>query len=134
MKLSTKSRYGLNALYHLAVKNDSMSLKELAAATLVPQPYLEKVLGIMRRGGLVKTSRGATGGYEIAKDPKDITIGDVLRVLEKDLVFSDCAKSGVCHNAACPNKGIFKYIYDSLNGVLDSITLLDMIVKGEIYG
>lgn len=134
MKLSTKSRYGLNALYHLALSDGTMTLKELSSATLVTQPYLEKVLGIMRRGGLVKTSRGTSGGYEIAKPPKEITIGDVLRVLEKDLVFSDCAKSGKCANSACPNKSIFKFIYDSLNNVLDSITLQDMIEKGEIYG
>ena len=130
MKLSTKSRYGLNALYHLAKSSHTMTLKELSTATLVTQPYLEKVLGMLRRGGLVKTSRGTTGGYEIAKDPCDITIGQVLRVLEKDLVFSDCAKTGKCDNTACPNKNIFKVIYDNLNDVLDSITLQDMI-KGE---
>lgn len=134
MKLSTKSRYGLNALYHLALTNETMSLKELSNVTLVTQPYLEKVLGMLRRGGFVKTSRGTTGGYVIAKDPKEITIGEVLRVLEKDLVFSDCAKSGKCSNTACPNKNIFKVIYDNLNDVLDSITLHDMINnKGENY-
>lgn len=131
MKLSTKSRYGLNALYHLAQRGDTMTLKELSSVTLVPQPYLEKVLGMLRRGGLVKTSRGMSGGYEIAKAPADITIGDALRVLEKDLAFSDCAKSGKCTNKACPNKSIFKLIYDSLNAVLDSLTLQDMIEKGE---
>ena len=111
-----------------------MTLKELANVTLVTQPYLEKVLGMLRRGGFVNTSRGTTGGYVIAKEPKNITIGQVLRVLEKDLVFSDCAKSGKCNNSACPNKSIFKIIYDSLNDVLDSITIEDMIKnKGEIY-
>ena len=127
MKLSTKSRYGLNALYHLALTKETMTLKELSNVTLVTQPYLEKVLGMLRRGGFVNATRGTAGGYVIAKDPKDITIGEVLRVLEKDLVFSDCAKSGKCTNVACPNKSIFKVIYDNLNNVLDGITLQDMI-------
>ena len=134
MKLSTKSRYGLNALYHLALREETMSLKELSAITLITQPYLEKVLGMLRKGGFIKTTRGTSGGYEIAKSPKDITIGEVLRVLEKDLVFSDCAKSGKCANKACPNKNIFKIIYDNLNSVLNGITLQDMINnEGEIY-
>ena len=132
MKLSTKSRYGLNAMYHLAVNNseEPMSLKQLADETKVTQPYLEKVLGILRRRGLIETTRGVNGGYKIAKSPDEITIGEVLRALEKDMVFSDCAKTGACSNKNCPNKGIFKVIYDNLNSVLDGITLKDMI-EGE---
>ncbi len=132
MKLSTKGRYGLNALYHLA-QNDGklMSLKELSECTLVPQPYLEKLLGLLKKGGLVTSVRGVQGGYKLALDPKDISIGVALRSLENGLVFTDCAKSGTCANLNCPNQGIFKVIYDNLNDVLDSITLLDMIQKNK---
>lgn len=131
MKLSTKSRYGLNAMYHMAINDSSqpMSLTELAKQTKVSQPYLEKVLGQLKRKGLLISARGVQGGYNLKKDPKDTTIGEILRALENDLVFSDCARSGKCNNLNCPNKGIFKTIYDRLNSVLDEITLQDMITN-----
>lgn len=129
MKLSAKGKYGLNAMYYLALKKDDelLTLKDLSKKTSVTQPYLEKILGILRKKGLVKTARGVMGGYALSKHPKDITIGQILRALESDLVFVDCAKTGKCANANCPNKNIFKVIYDKLNDVLDNITLQQMI-------
>lgn len=135
MKLSSKGRYGLNAMYHLALSNSSepVSLTELAKQTNVTQPYLEKVLGLLKKKGLVEASRGVQGGYKLAKEPSNITIGEILRALENDLVFSDCVRSDKCSNLNCPNKGIFKVIYDRLNSVLDELTLQNMIDnKGEV--
>ena len=133
MKLSSKSRYGLNAMYHLALIDDYVSLTELSKQTNVSQPYLEKVLGQLKKKKLIDTLRGVQGGYKLTKDPKEITIGEVLRALENDLVFSDCARAGKCNNLSCPNKGVFKVIYDRLNSVLDELTLQDMINnKGEL--
>ncbi len=136
MKLSTKSRYGLNAMYHLATSNNNgvVSLKELSVKTQVTQPYLEKVMGILRKGKLVTTTRGVMGGYKLAKSPSEITIGEILRILEKDLIFSDCVNSQKCTNRSCPNKNIFNLIYVKLNNVLDEITLQQMIDnQGECY-
>ena len=133
MKLSSKSRYGLNAMYHLALVDDYISLTELSKQTNVSQPYLEKVLGQLKKKKLIDTLRGVQGGYKLTKNPKEITIGEVLRALENDLVFSDCARAGKCNNLSCPNKGVFKVIYDRLNSVLDELTLQDMIDnKGEL--
>lgn len=134
MKLSTKGRYGLNAMYHLALSGDKqMSLKELSEVTAVPQPYLEKLLGMLRKSGLVSTTRGAFGGYKLSNSPDSITIGQILRSLENGLIFTDCANSGKCGNLNCPNQSIFKLIYDKLNDVLDNLTLSDMIKnKGDI--
>ena len=129
MKLSTKSRYGLNAMYHMAIKSkdEPISIAELSKLTNVSQPYLEKVLGTLKQKGLLNSVRGVQGGYTLIKEPKDTTIGEILRALENNLAFSECARSGKCNNLNCPNKGIFKIIYDKLNGVLDEITLQDMI-------
>ena len=129
MKLSTKSRYGLNAMYHLAISSNDepMSIAELSKLTNVSQPYLEKVLGTLKQKGLLVSVRGVQGGYRLVKKPKDTTIGEILRALENNLAFSECARAGKCNNLNCPNKGIFKIIYDKLNCVLDDITLQDMI-------
>ena len=135
MKLSSKSRYGLNAVYHLAREgsNEYISLTELSKRTNVTQPYLEKIMGILKKKGLIETNRGVQGGYKLINHPQEVTIGQIIRALENDLVFSDCARSGKCNNFNCPNKGIFKVVYDRLNSVLDEITLQDMIEnKGEI--
>ncbi len=135
MKLSSKGRYGLNAMYHLALSKSTepVSLTELAKQTNVTQPYLEKVLGLLKKKGLVEASRGVQGGYKLAKEPSNITIGEILRALENDLVFSDCVRSDKCNNLNCPNKGIFKVIYDRLNSVLDELTLQNMIDnQGEV--
>ena len=129
MKLSTKSRYGLNAMYNLAIRNNNepISITELSKVTNVTQPYLEKVLGTLKQKGLLDSVRGVQGGYKLVKDPKETTIGEILRALENNLAFSECARAGKCNNLNCPNKGIFKIIYDKLNGVLDEVTLQDMI-------
>lgn len=135
MKLSTKGRYGLNAMYHLACsENNLMSLKDLSEATSVPQPYLEKLLGILRKDGLVTTVRGVQGGYKLSDKPENITIGQILRSLENDMVFTDCGKNKNCQNFNCPSQNIYKVVYDKLNMVLDQLTLKDMLkkYKGEI--
>lgn len=129
MKLSTKGKYGLSAMYYLAQQSqvEPTTLRELSEKTSVSQPYLEKVMGLLRANGLVNTTRGVMGGYTLAKEAKEITIGEILRALESDLAFSACAKTGKCANAKCPNKSIFKVVYDKLNDVLDEITLQQMI-------
>ena len=135
MKLSSKSRYGINAMYHIAINNsrDYISLTELAKITNVSQPYLEKVMGALKQKGLIDANRGAQGGYKLNSNPSDITIGQILRALENDFAFTSCARSGNCTNLNCPSKGIYKTIYDRLNSVLDEITLKDMIDnKGDI--
>lgn len=130
MKLSTKGRYGLNAMYHLACSESNlMSLKDLSEATSVPQPYLEKLLGILRKDGLVKTVRGVQGGYKLSDKPENITIGQILRSLENDMVFTDCGKNKNCQNFNCPSQNIYKVVYDKLNMVLDQLTLKDMLKK-----
>ena len=135
MKLSSKSRYGLNAMYHLALNNNDeyLNLTELAKRTNVSQPYLEKVMGMLKQHGLIDTNRGVQGGYKLVHHPNKTTIGQILRVFESDLVFVDCSRSISCTNFNCPSKGIYKTIYDKLNTFLDELTLQDLIDnKGDI--
>ena len=134
MKLSSKSRYGLNAMYHLAIENETyVSLTELAKRTNISQPFLEKVLAELKKDGLVNSTRGSQGGYVLSRKPIDITVGQILRTFEKDLIIINCSGKNPCTNFNCPSKGIYKVIYQRLNNVLDEITLQDMIDnKGDI--
>ncbi len=114
-------------MYFLAVEPDSVNtLSELSKKTGVNAPYMEKILGILKRKKLVKTVRGANGGYTVARDPKEITIGEILRSLEGNLYLADC-NSGIC-TKSCPTKRIFEYIYREINDLLDKKSLYEMVL------
>lgn len=85
--ISTKGTYGLAAICELSkhVGESPMQIKEIAFNANIPQNYLEQLLGKLRRAGIVKSIRGAKGGYELAKNPKEIKVLDILIALEDDL-------------------------------------------------
>lgn len=89
--ISTKGTYGLAAICELSKhKEDSpMQIKEIALNANIPQNYLEQLLGKLRRAGIVKSIRGAKGGYILARSPEEIKILDILMALEDDLKIVD---------------------------------------------
>lgn len=132
MKLSTKGRYGLKAMYYLAkFQNEKqvISISELSKLTQTSDAYLEKIMSKLKKNLLVKSYRGASGGYVLARDAKKITIGEVLNVLEDGLLVSDCTTK--CTEKTCPNKNIFKFIDCEINKVLNKITLKQMVEGKE---
>lgn len=132
MKLSSKTHYGLMAC-HILGKNYpdvAVSASLLESYISVSGKYLEKIMRMLSNRGIVTASRGANGGYFLAKSPKDITIGDIVRTLEDDMEIIECVKSGgKCK--CCPSSGVWKKLYDGINAVLDGMTLEQMI-NGEI--
>ncbi len=131
MKLSTKGRYGLKAMYYMAVSPQELfNLKDLCAKTGVTEAYLEKLLGVLRKAGLVDASRGVKGGYRLSKEPSDITIWQILSTLEGDLYVADCA-NGQCNKKLCPNKTIFSTIYQQISQVLKQMTLQEFVDKNK---
>ena len=84
MKISTKGRYGLRMMTDLAVYYDQglVPLKEIAARQEISEKYLEQIMMQLNRSGLVRSVRGAQGGYTLARPPREITVGMVLRVME----------------------------------------------------
>ena len=89
MKISTKGRYGLTIMIELAKKHGEgpISLKSIAQANDLSEHYLEQLIAPLRNAGLVKSIRGAYGGYILADKPSKITAGDVIRVLEGPLLL-----------------------------------------------
>ncbi|RXK06656.1 RrF2 family transcriptional regulator [Halarcobacter bivalviorum] len=89
--ISTKGVYGLTAMYELSKHEDEspMQIKEISSNANIPQNYLEQLLGKLRRAELVKSIRGAKGGYVLAKKPEDISVKDILVALEGDLKIID---------------------------------------------
>ena len=131
MKLSTRGKYGLYAMIFLAQHEGEgpQSLKAFAALG-TPEAYLEQLLGTLRRADLVKTVRGAQGGYQLSRDPSQITARDIIEAMEGPLNFSDCvsgADNACDRSENCPAKGVWAYLTGQVNGLLDGITLSDMV-------
>ena len=93
MKLSTKGRYGLRAMVDIAVysQDSPVPISAIAERQNISVRYLEQLLPKLKKAGIIKSIRGAQGGYMLDKDPKDISAGDILRTLEGDLTPIDCA-------------------------------------------
>ncbi|MDD3411102.1 MAG: Rrf2 family transcriptional regulator [Eubacteriales bacterium] len=130
MKLSTRGKYGLYAMFYLAQHDGAgpQSLQSIAS-TGVPRQYLEQLLGNLRRAGLVSTVRGAQGGYQLAKKPADVTILDIIDAMEGPLELSECMnEDNHCTRACqCPVRYVWQRLTDSINGELARVTLEDML-------
>lgn len=132
MRLSTKGRYGLMAMFELALEygNGPIPLRQIAERQGLSDSYLEQLFSSLRRDKLISSVRGAMGGYMLSKAPEDITVGEVLRSLEGDLSPAECTtgKSIDCEKEEnCATKLVLVKIKDSIDEVIDSITLMDMI-------
>ncbi len=131
MKLSTRGKYGLYAMIYLAQHDGEgpQSLKAIAEVG-TPEAYLEQLLGSLRRADLVKTVRGAQGGYQLSRPAGEITARNILEAMEGPLSFSDCvgeAQTACQHSENCPARGVWEYLTEQINGLLSHITLEDMI-------
>jgi len=130
--LSTKGEYGLRAMYDLAELHGSgpISLKSVAERQDISEPYLEQLFALLKKSGLVKSVRGAQGGYTLSREPKEITVGEVLRALEGSFAPMDCVDTSTiesCKRAEyCVTRQIWHKVKVAVDGVLDGITLEDM--------
>lgn len=137
MKLSTKGEYGLRAMFDLAQRygEGPISLKSIAERQDISEHYLEQLVAGLRKAGLVKSVRGAQGGYTLAREPAEIKVGDIIRVLEGPIAPMDCVseeENELCERAGtCITRGIWEKVRDSITEVLDSITLEDMCAEAE---
>ena len=132
MKLSSKTHYGLMACHVLGMNypNNLVSASVLENKINVSGKYLEKIMRILSNCGIVSASRGANGGYFLAKPPEQITIGEIVRALEDNIEIVECVKNdGKCK--CCPSSVVWKKLYEEINNVLNSMTLKQMI-NGQI--
>ena len=135
MKLSTKGRYGLRALIDLAQYSGGdtpVSITSISDRQAISERYLEQLMAKLKKAGLVRSVRGAGGGYILAKDIHEISVGDVLRALEGNLDPVECAglePDGECKAAdSCVTKYVWKRINESINRTVDEIRL-DQLVE-----
>lgn len=137
MKLSTRGEYGLRAIFDLALRQGKgpTPLKEIAERQELSEYYLEQLMASLRKAGLVKSVRGAKGGYLLGRSPSEITVGDIVRVLEGPIGPTECVISGEayhCHKSeTCIARRVWERVRDSIVEVMDAITLADMCLEAE---
>ena len=130
MKLSTRGKYGLYAMYYLSVHaGEGPQTLQSISTVGVPKQYLEQILGNLRRAGLVTTVRGAQGGYQMARKPEETTLRDIIDAVEGPIELSECASAdGSCHKSGtCPVRWVWQRVTDSINQELEKIKLSDML-------
>ena len=132
MKISTKGRYALRLMLDLATYStgEPISLKDIAARQGISEKYLEQIISMLSKAGLVRSVRGAQGGYLLSKTPADYTVGTILRLTEGDLAPVACVgmDSLDCERKdGCVTVRIWEQINDAINNVVDNITLADMV-------
>ncbi|AUG57511.1 MAG TPA: Rrf2 family transcriptional regulator [Ruminiclostridium sp.] len=132
MKISTKGRYGLRAMLDLAVnaRGEHVSLNSIAARQNISENYLEQVFSLLRKAGLVKSIKGPQGGYTLGMEPSKIKVGDILRVLEGDLLVVDEKNNEILKDnnfEYCLQLNVWNKMNESINAVVDSMTLEDLL-------
>ena len=130
MKLSTKGRYGVKAMVDLAVHNDNepVSIKSISERQNISEYYLEQLFSPLRKEGLIKSIRGAQGGYLLGRDPKKITVYDIITVLEGPIEISDCIENESCNNIdCCATRHLWQKIKNSIDNVTKNTTLNDIV-------
>ncbi len=139
MKISTKGRYALRLMLDLALHDtgENIALKTIAKRQNISGKYLEQIIGILAKAGFVKSVRGSSGGYRLAKAPDEYTVGDILRLTEGSLAPVVCVEEGMgtCSKAEnCVTLTLWKELNDAINGVVDHVTLADLVERSENMG
>ncbi|GAA0769156.1 Rrf2 family transcriptional regulator [Clostridium subterminale] len=105
-----------------------ISIKSISNRQNISEYYLEQLFSVLRKSELIKSIRGANGGYILAKDPKEITVYQILDVLEGPIEISTCLDSDGCNNIdCCATRIVWKKIKDSIDSVTMAITLQDIV-------
>ena len=132
MKLSTRGKYGLYAMYYLAQHSGEgpQPLQDIATIG-VPKLYLDQLLGNLRRDGLISSVRGAQGGYQLAREASAITLLDIVDAMEGPIELSECTSDeNACDKScSCPVRWVWQQVSDSINNELKKIRLSDMLNK-----
>lgn len=121
MKLSTKGRYGLRAMVDIACneKNGAVSIKSIAKRQALSERYLEQLVSLLRKAELIRSVRGAGGGYKLARAANKISVGEVLRALEGDLYPVDCAAMTGEMTCSAEDTCVTKYVWQEINNSIE---------------
>ena len=135
MKLSTRSRYGTRMMVDLAQHYDEgpVQIGSIARRQHVSVKYLEQLIIPMKKAGFIKSVRGPRGGHMLSRPPEEITIGEIVNLLEGGIDLSECvARDDSCdRSSSCLMRGVWEETTRAMNDTLNSLTLLNVIDKDK---
>lgn len=135
MIVSTRGRYALQVMTELAeIGSDNyVPMKDIAAKQNLPLKYLEQILPLLTKGGLVEGLQGKKGGYRLCRAPEEYTIGEILRRTEGDFAPVSCLEEGAdcCRGSACRTHPVWANLQKLIDNYFDSITLADLLCDGK---
>jgi Rrf2 family protein len=134
MRLSKKGEYAIRALVEIGFEshlrpNTLIQISTVAERTNIPEKFLEQILLALRNGGVLKSKRGVEGGYALAKPPAEISLGEVVRLLDGPLAPIPCVSESAYEPCSCPDEescGLriaMKQVRDAICGILDNYDL-----------
>lgn len=138
MNLSTKGDYATRVLLELSASEGprALSVQQLAHRTGISAKYLEHIMMRLRTANIVRSNRGVNGGYELAKPPSSLTVGEVIRLMDGPLAPSPCASQTAhvpCPAYRCPTeescvlRALWLDVRDAISGVLDRTTFAELV-------
>lgn len=136
MKISTKGRYAVRVMLDLACCNreECIKVKDIAARQGISEKYLEQIISTLTKAGYLRSVRGAQGGYMMVGQPKDYTVGMILRLTEGSMAPVACLDTGtvMCERSEyCDTLELWQELYDAVNRVIDNVTIEDLKNKRE---
>ena len=133
MKLSTRTRYGTRALLELALRQGQgpVLLKDIARQQQISLPYLEHLVAPLIAGGVIRSAKGPKGGISLGRDPEDIKLSEITRLLEGSLAPVECVDNPrACRRSgACATRDVWSRLKEAMDGVLEATTLKDLAEK-----
>ena len=133
MKISTRGRYALRLMLELAMNADRYTaIKNISERQNISGKYLEQIISVLSRAGFVKSTRGPQGGYKLARPAEEYTGGMILRLIEGSLVPVACMEEepNQCpRSEECVTLDVWRQIDEAVSGVVDNITLADLVAK-----
>ena len=140
MKISTKGRYGLRAFIDLARYSEDgpVSINSIAQRQELSEGYLEQLMAKLKKAGLVKSLRGSGGGYILAKDASEVSVGDVLRALEGNMELVTCAAFHDVESCGLQKTCVTKYVWQKINesilSTIDEIKIDTLVEQSRQEG
>ncbi len=138
LKVSTRVRYGMRALVHIAGSPPGrvVPVREIARAQRLSAKYLEQIVSALKSGGLIRAVRGTQGGYALARPAKSVRVDEVIRILEGSPVVVECVDDPqACRRSgACPMRDVWVKVQKAVDDVLKGITLEDLVESARAKG
>lgn len=140
MKLSKRGEYGLRALQYLAQHDDHepVTNRDLSLQCNIPAKFLEQILLILKHGHIVRSQKGPQGGYVLARPAQEITLAEVVRLLDGPLAPIPCVSETAFEPCGCPDmaacglRRVMKEVRDVVANLMENTTLADLVIRKEL--